>query len=1273
MPNESVAGPVMRVTGLRRHIPELAIEWQLDTPDRLWQTVDGTLCFADISGFTALAERLAQQGRIGGEELIETLSRVFGGMLERARERDGMLLKFGGDALLFLFRGDGHAERAASTAVEMRTALRKARETPTSVGRLKLSMSVGLHSGPIQFFLVGSTHKELVLAGPDATMAAHTESAANPGEIAVSPATAALLPASAVRSRADGTLLLRWRRPPSPPLPLGSTRPVGPETLRRLFPAALGDVLEAGPPEPEHRVACIAFIRFSGTDALMRDYGPDAVAAALAATISTAQEAFATEEITLLTIDLDSDGGKFFLACGVPRASEDDEGRMLRALRQILAKGTPLPLQFGVSRGHVFAAEVGVPWRAAYSAMGDTTNTAARICAKAPAGVIYAHPSVLDESRTLFETQPEGPFLFKGKKTPQVVYRVGEETGTRGREGREKLPLTGRNDELALLQGKVAKLVTGSGSVLTLESAMGMGKTRLLSEALADVDPAMLISLRAEPYGTNSPYRVFRDLVRRILGVERQDSQAMGAALERGVLRADASLAPWAALLGDVAHVAVDPSPEVTAIEPRFRPERTATAIVQLLSAAQPTSLIVVMDDAQWADEASCLLLERLARECATRPWLLLVARRSGQEGFTPQDAETITLEPLTAGASAALLAAATEAAPLRPHESAMVVSRAGGNPLFIEEIVWASREAGSLESLPGSLEAAIAAQIDGLDPAARHLLRYASVLGNSFRRSVLEGVLKAQSDDTDMAALSRTEAFLDSDGEHYLRFRRALVRDAAYEGLTYRLRRRLHKLAGEVIERGGDDAMASADILARHFSLAGDAARTWHYACVSADNARRAYANPEAANLYRMALDAARRLPEIAAQDRVRVWTSLGDVCMLAGMFDDSYSAYRNGSQLVTSDPIARAELLGLRARARERAGAFSPALREIAAGRRLLAGHDEQAARKTRASLGSLAAMVRFAQQRYDEALRRAGEAIEEAREAGEQAALAQALVAADSAQLSLGGGSSGRMLEALSIYQSLGDLSNEGTVRGNLGCEAYLAGRWDEALEWFAGDRNICQRAGNMVGAAIAAANIGDIYVKRGQHAEAEPVLRDAIRVLRASGFNDGAACSELQLARVLVRRDAFDEANAMLERIRTEFIALGQSANALEATLIAALAQIRQGKADSALDLLDRAAAAAGESGALLVPQVAEARVRALAAIGKHAAVAAEIEKGLTAARRLGLRYEEAILLVARIDIARDTGATANPADLTEAARILKGLGALWAPRPFTDTT
>ncbi|MBL8199597.1 MAG: AAA family ATPase [Chromatiales bacterium] len=1248
--------------GLRRHIPELAIEWQLEHPERLCKVVDGTLCFADISGFTALAERLAQQGRIGGEELVETLSRVFGAMLDRARERDGMLLKFGGDALLFLFRGEGHALRAASTAVEMRTALRQAARVPTSVGQLRLSMSVGLHSGPIHFFLVGSSHRELILAGEDASMAARTEGAASAGEIAVSAATAALLPASAVRPRDDGTLLLRWRQPPGPPGARRIGAPASREVLRNLFPARLGEVLEAGAPEPEHRMGCIAFVRFSGTDELLRAAGPDAVAEALQATVAAVQEALDAEGVTLLTIDLDNDGGKLFLGSGVPRASEDDEGLMLRALCRIHARGTPLPLQSGVNRGHVFAAEVGTDWRAAYSAMGDTTNTAARICARAPPGAIYAHPSVLDNSRTLFETRPEGPFRFKGKKVPQVVYRVGEETGTRSREGREELPLTGRAGEVAVLRQKIADLAAGTGGVLAVRSAMGLGKSRLLKEAIRDVDPAAVIRLRAEPYGANSPYRVFRDPVRKLLGVERGSPAAMAAQLDAGARRIDPALAPWTALLGDVAHVQVPASPEVAALEPRFRPERTADTIVRLLAAARPLPLVFLMDDAQWTDEASEQLLARLANECLARPWLLLVARRPGDEGFTPQAADTIELEPLGREASTALLTAATEAAPLRPFEAAMVVDRAGGNPLFIEEIVQAAREAGSLESLPGSLEAAIAAQIDALDPLARRILRYASVLGNSFRRPVLAGILGAEGEELDDAALSRAGAFLEDGGDDYLRFRRALVRDTAYEGLAYRVRRRLHQLAGEAAERAGGDLAGSAAILARHFSLAGDAARTWHYARLGADRARDAYANPEAANLYRLALDAARRLPGIASGERVSAWTSLGDVCRLAGLFEDSLAAYRSGYRLAGNDPVARAELLRRRALARERAGSFQAALRELAAGRRLLAGLDSLDARRMRAKLGSFAAMIRFAQQRYDAAVKSAEAAAREARDAAEPEALAEALVAGDSARLSLGDGRTDGLQEALAIYQSLGDLSSEGMVSGNIGCAAYLGGRWDEALDWFARDREIRQRAGSTVGAATAASNIGEILVKRGQLAEAEVLLRDASRAMRATGYNDGAAYTELQLARALVGRNALVEAIALVERISREFAAFGQPASALEAAVVGALARIAQGNPAAALELLAQAAAGAGGATAMLAPQVAEARARALAALGDTAAAAREIDSGIAAARGLGMPYEEAMLLEVRSDIARAHGLAPDPRDVAESLRILKGLGA-----------
>src|SRR5262245_10996896 len=185
------------------------MEWLETEPHQRWREIDGTLCFADISGFTALSERLARRGRVGAEELVEVLSRVFGAMLDGTAEHGGQLLKFGGDALLFLFHGDGHAVRAAGAAALMRRLLRQAASVPTSVGRLHLSMSVGLHSGPINLFLVGGTNRELVVLGPAVDATIRAENAAQAGQILVTEATA--LPAGALDAHENGHRLLRWR------------------------------------------------------------------------------------------------------------------------------------------------------------------------------------------------------------------------------------------------------------------------------------------------------------------------------------------------------------------------------------------------------------------------------------------------------------------------------------------------------------------------------------------------------------------------------------------------------------------------------------------------------------------------------------------------------------------------------------------------------------------------------------------------------------------------------------------------------------------------------------------------------------------------------------------------------------------------------------------------------------------------------------------------------------------------------------------------------
>ena len=568
---------------LDRFVPRVASEWDLDAPGTRWQELDGSLCFVDISGFTALSERLAMRGRIGVEELTDVLNRVFGRMLDIAFERGGSLLKFGGDALLLLFVGDDHPQQAAAAAVEMRAALRTAIEEPLSVGRVQLRMSVGLHSGTVQLFRVGTLHQELIVTGPAATRTTEMEHAASAGEIFVSPEMARRLPPQATK--------------PGPPAPRSCgggerrSRPPGPACTaiaarrdRRCLPpghpprapeAGRGRVRAPDRGGGVHPVSG-AWTRSSSSE------GPDAVADALHAVVSTVQAAADEAGVAFLASDIDEDGGKIILVSGVPRAQADHEGRLLRALRSIADADLPLPLQIGVNDGHVFAGTIGATHRATFTVMGDTVNLAARLMSAAPAGEVYATAGVLDRSRARSSRRaPSSRSRSRARRSrcrPTRSTTRSADAATADQEGPVRRPSRG-----AAAGRRGACSAAGDapdGGVLTIVGDTGMGKSRLVTRGPRRRPACSSFTVRGEPDGTTSPYRAFRDSIRALLGIERADQATMAAAAGGGRRPHRAGPAPVApAHRRGRAHPIRPSTPEVEAIEPRFLPDQRAAAV----------------------------------------------------------------------------------------------------------------------------------------------------------------------------------------------------------------------------------------------------------------------------------------------------------------------------------------------------------------------------------------------------------------------------------------------------------------------------------------------------------------------------------------------------------------------------------------------------------------------------------------------------------------------------------------------------------------------
>lgn len=1255
------------MTDLRRHVPPLTLVWDDEAPGALHRTVDGTLVFADVSGFTALTERLSRQGRIGAEEIVEALNRVFGPMLTIAATRGGELLKFGGDALLFLFRGPDHPEQACDAAVEMRASLRAAAAVPTSAGRFSLSMSVGVHAGDIGLFLVGSPTRELLVLGPGASAATLAEKAANAGEVVVSPQTAARLSPGATRDRGDGLLLLRRRRPRTEAHGTASIGTSGADRMPTLFPIALGDFLAPGPPDPEHRVATIAFVRFSGTDTVLAQRGPTTLAAMLHELVSTVEEALEAEGVTLLATDLDTDGGKFFLGSGVPVTREDDEGRMLRALRRIADAHLPLPLQLGVNRGHVFAAEVGVDGRAAYSAMGDTTNTAARIMSTAPQGSIHAHPDVLEHSRTRFAVTPAGPFTMKGKAVPMSVYSVGDELGTREGVDESRLPFLGRDREAATVREALEEALKGAGGVITVDGATGMGKSRLAHEALdqsADGIGARRLSVRAEPYGASSTYRMLRDPLRALLGISRAAPDVMGSALLDSLRRSAPDLLPMAPLLADIVQVDVPATPEADRIDPQYRGDRAADVVIDLIGRLMPGPVALVVEEAHWADGASAALLTRVAFATAGRPWAVLVVRRGEHGGFAPESAVRVVLEPLPPDVVERLVHAATEAAPLRPHEVAAIVERAEGNPLFVEEVTRLALGSGSLGELPESVHAAMSTQIDQLAPPVRRVLRYCAVLGRSFRREVLQRVLEAADVTLDHTVLVAVASFIEADGEDRLQFRNSLVRDAAYEGLAFRVRARLHLLAGEVLEDVSTDLDADSPTLALHFERAGDHARTWRYARLAGNLSRRSYANADAADQFERALEVSRRVPGVSDVDRAALWESIGELRDLAGMFERSVDAYRRAARLRRDDPLAAVAVSMRQAAVHLRTGAFNSALRVIGRCRTVLAPfRDDPEARRIEVRLDMLTARVRMDQERPKEARQWALRVVDQARLLEDHESLVGALIALDYADEQAGAAGVGeRHREALQICIDHGLRHQESLVRRNLGFLAYYAGQWTEAADWYVSSREQALEAGSAFKAAETDVNLAELLVNQGRTEEAEDILTGALRVLRASGAAQYLAEGHLQLARVHLSRGDLHGARDRAQESGSMFEELGNVSSALEAALVRAEAVSRGGAPAEALAIIAAAERKAHVDAAFSLPRTCLQRGRALLALGRPEEAAEMVSTGLVAAREQGLPYEEALLLRLRSRVDRQRGdLEAASAARADASVMLARLG------------
>ena len=1214
---------------LRPYVASLALTWLRDTPESTWREVDGSLVFVDISGFTRLTERLADRGKGGAEEMSDILDATFGELLWVAYAYGAQLVKWGGDAVLLLFTGDDHAARACRSAYEMRATMRRVGQLKTSAGSVTLRMSVGINSGVFHFFLVGALHHELIITGPGATEAARIEGIAEAGEIGISPATAALLdPAVVGVEKEPGVLLLR-RAPKIAETPRRSPLDLGGIDVASCLTAPTHEHLLAGATDGEHRQISVAFVEFKQTDELLAAQGPGALAAALHHVVSATQEACARHGVTFWETDISPNGGKIMLVGGAPRSTDDDAGAMLATARDLMDAGGALPVRIGVNYGRVFSGDFGPDYRRALSVKGDAVNLAARVMGKSSAGEIYATETILEHSRLAFDAEVLEPFMVKGKLRPVQAYRLGRVLQAGVGSVEDDLPLLGREQEMNVLRHALDAARAGTGSLVEVVGEPGIGKSRLLLEVRREASDLRQVAAICDAYHSSTPYAPFRSLLRQLINVAYDaDSATAGTALIAAVRREATQLADWLPLLAVVADADVPATDAATALDEKFRKTRLEKATSDFLAALLAAPSLLVFEDVHLADDASADLLAHLAGEESTRPWALVVTRRTTTGGFSaPADLghTRIDLLPLDELSAGALLASASDESPLRPHEMELLSERAQGNPLFLLQLVEAVRRSGSVDELPDSVEGVITARIDRLPPVERRLLRTAAVLGVRFERRVLDAVLAT---DGNRFSSRHLGEFLESTGEGMLAFRHALVRDTAYEGLPFTRRKALHGRAGDALESlYADRTDERADLLSLHFLNAERFEKAWSFGQLAGDRARMAGANSEAARFYEQALFAGRQR-RVPGRDTAAVYERLGDSRFRLNDFSEAGEAYRSARRHYGDSRCDVARINLRSAEVADRAGRYRVALRWTTAARRLLEGVDDSKAGALRAHTSAFAGLIRYRQGHHREAVRLCLRAIAEAEVSDARPALAAALVHLDFSQMMLGQGDGSSVRRGLDIWRELGDSWQESRAHTTLGVRAYFSGQWDDALVHYENARIAAERSGDAFMALIAEANTAEILSDQGRLDEAEPRIRSALRSWRAMGHESQEAFGLILLGRVKARRGHFSAALEDYAAAKDLVRRHGELAAVLEVDAVIAECLLWQGDTHGAANQAEQAIQGTHSlpGTEALLPLLLRVQGLTLARFGEPSAGLTAIHESLDVGRRRKAMHE-----------------------------------------------